>query len=61
MKILKQLFAWYAQGKLKPLTSKTYTLNEAALALNDHKKPEGHRQTHNSNFVLIFDWDLQAK
>jgi NADPH2:quinone reductase len=33
----KQLFAWYAQGKLKPLTSKTYTLNDAALALNDIK------------------------
>ena len=33
----KQLFAWYAQGKLKPLTSKTYTLNDSALALNDIK------------------------
>ena len=33
----KQLFAWYAQGKLKPFTSKTYTLNDAALALNDIK------------------------
>ena len=34
----KQLFAWYAQGKLRPFTSKTYTLSEAALALNDLKK-----------------------
>ena len=33
----KQLFAWYAQGKLKPFTSKTYSLNDAALALNDIK------------------------
>ena len=33
----KQLFAWYAQGKLRPFTSKTYTLSEAALALNDLK------------------------
>ena len=33
----KQLFAWYAQGKLKPFTSKTYTLNDSALALNDIK------------------------
>ena len=33
----EQLFAWYAQGKLKPFTSKTYTLSEAALALNDLK------------------------
>ena len=33
----KELFAWYAQGKLKPFTSKTYTLSEAALALNDLK------------------------
>jgi NADPH2:quinone reductase len=33
----KELFAWYAQGKLKPFTSKTYTLTEAALALNDLK------------------------
>ena len=33
----EQLFAWYAQGKLKPYTSKTYTLSEAALALNDLK------------------------
>ena len=33
----EQLFAWYAQGKLRPFTSKTYTLNEAALALNDLK------------------------
>ncbi|MEK9572615.1 MAG: NADPH:quinone oxidoreductase family protein [Paracoccaceae bacterium] len=33
----KELFAWYAQGKLKPFASKTYTLNEAALALNDLK------------------------
>jgi NADPH2:quinone reductase len=33
----KQLFAWYDQGKLKPFTSKTYTLDEAALALNDLK------------------------
>jgi NADPH2:quinone reductase len=34
----EQLFAWYAQGKLRPFTSKTYTLSEAALALNDLKK-----------------------
>ena len=33
----KELFAWYAQGKLKPFTSKTYTLNDAPLALNDLK------------------------
>ena len=33
----EQLFAWYAQGKLKPFTSKTYTLSEAASALNDLK------------------------
>ena len=33
----EQLFAWYAQGKLRPFTSKTYTLSEAALALNDLK------------------------
>ena len=33
----EQLFAWYAQGKLKPFTSKTYTISEAALALNDLK------------------------
>ena len=33
----EQLFAWYDQGKLKPFTSKTYTLDEAALALNDLK------------------------
>ena len=33
----KELFAWYAQGKLKPFTSKTYTLNQATLALNDLK------------------------
>jgi len=33
----EQLFAWYAQGKLKPFTSKTYTLHETALALNDLK------------------------
>ena len=33
----EQLFAWYAQGKLKPFTSKTYSLSEAALALNDLK------------------------
>ena len=33
----EQLFAWYARGKLKPFTSKTYTLGEAALALNDLK------------------------
>ena len=33
----EQLFAWYAQGKLRPFTSKTYTLREAALALNDLK------------------------
>ena len=33
----EQLFAWYDQGKLKPFTSKTYTLNEAASALNDLK------------------------
>ncbi|MDA8635819.1 NADPH:quinone oxidoreductase family protein [Rhodobacteraceae bacterium] len=33
----EQLFAWYDQGKLKPFTSKTYTLNETALALNDLK------------------------
>ena len=33
----KELFAWYAQGKLKPFASKTFTLNEAALALNDLK------------------------
>ena len=33
----EQLFAWYSQGKLRPFTSKTYTLSEAALALNDLK------------------------
>ena len=33
----KELFAWYDQGKLKPFTSKTYTLNDAPLALNDLK------------------------
>jgi NADPH2:quinone reductase len=33
----KELFAWYNQGKLKPFTSKTYTLNDAPLALNDLK------------------------
>ena len=33
----KQLFAWYAQGKLRPFTSKTYTLSEVGLALNDLK------------------------
>ena len=33
----EQLVAWYDQGKLKPFTSKTYTLDEAALALNDLK------------------------
>jgi NADPH:quinone reductase len=33
----EQLFAWYEQGKLKPFTSKTYTLDEATLALNDLK------------------------
>ena len=33
----EQLFAWYAQGKLKPFTSKKYTLSEAASALNDLK------------------------
>ena len=33
----EQLFAWYDQGKLKPFTSKAYTLGEAALALNDLK------------------------
>jgi len=36
-KNFEQLFAWYAQGKLKPFTSKTYTLNQATLALNDLK------------------------
>jgi NADPH2:quinone reductase len=33
----KELFAWYDQGKLKPFTSKTYTLNDAHLALNNLK------------------------
>ena len=33
----EQLFVWYNQGKLKPFTSKTYTLNDAPLALNDLK------------------------
>ena len=33
----KQLFAWYAQGKLRPFTSETYTLSEVGLALNDLK------------------------
>ena len=33
----KELFSWYDQGKLKPFTSKTYTLNEAPLALNELK------------------------
>ena len=33
----KELFAWYNQGKLKPFTSKRYSLNDAPLALNDLK------------------------
>jgi len=30
----KQLFAWHTEGKLKPLVSKTYELNEYEDALN---------------------------
>ena len=29
----RQLFAWHAQGKLKPLVSKTYPLAEAGTAI----------------------------
>jgi NADPH:quinone reductase len=36
-KNFEQLFAWYSQGKLRPFTSKTYTLSEVDLALNDLK------------------------
>lgn len=32
---LQELLQWYMEGKLKPLISATYPLNEAAAALND--------------------------
>ncbi|MEX3774491.1 NADPH:quinone oxidoreductase family protein [Pseudomonas sp. MYb118] len=31
----QQLFGWYAEGKLKPLVSQVYPLNNAAQAIND--------------------------
>lgn len=36
----KQLFAWYAQGKLRPHVSKAYPLEEAGAALNALKNRE---------------------
>lgn len=31
----RQLFGWFAEGKLKPLVSQVYPLSEAAQAIND--------------------------
>ena len=44
----KQLFAWYAEGKLKPLVSQTYPLAEAGAAI----EKLGHRQAVGKLVVL---------